>query len=173
MSNIVIVEHPRPCMPGPDSTAITVDLSDFGKPGYVERLLVHPSPEGGFVIGCLPFFTYGIQFGDLVAVRKRDMTFKHVVNQCGLRAFRMAFRDKAVGNQRHEEIHGRVIKTGFLHEWLAPGYCSILVRNAGDQAAILATLDDIIRDDTVCWEVDPEPFSLEVHPAKKTQRKRR
>jgi hypothetical protein len=105
-----------------DSTVVNVDLTAFGMPGCIERLAVAHSSGCAFVVACLPFFTYGIQFGDLIAVRKPEMVFDRGIKPRRLRALRLAFNDKKLGGQHHEEIHGRLIGRGLSHEWHGSGY---------------------------------------------------
>ena len=104
-----IAEHPRPCAPR-SARAIDalVDLAQFGMPGRYERLVLDPSPAGNHVVACLPFFTYGIQFGDHVAVRD-DGSFSHVIAASGLRTFRVALKEATAGRLSHERLHERTI----------------------------------------------------------------
>ena len=80
-----VVDHPRPCMPSPPEAAtMTVSLAPFGMPDRYERLIVAPSPEGHYVVACLPFFSYGIQFGDLVEMKVPGNEFEARVEACGV-----------------------------------------------------------------------------------------
>jgi hypothetical protein len=156
-----VADHPCPCMPTPvGATKMIVDVGPFGMPGCVERLVVEPSPAGGFVVACLPFFSYGIQFGDLVEVQERGQVFERVVKSSGLRTLRIAFRKKDTARHRHERIHGELVKSGLPHEWRGFGYVSVLVRDLSDQERALSCVADDVRDGTVSWEVDPAPFSV-------------
>lgn len=136
---------------------MTVSLAPFGMPDRYERLVVVPSPEGNHIVACLPFFTYGIQFGDLVRLRRPDNAFERVLKWAGLRTLRFAFNDPARGDEAHAELHGKVIATGLPHEWLGAGYLAILLRNLRDQDRALACLAGFADDGS--WEIDPEPFS--------------
>jgi hypothetical protein len=156
---IVVVDHPRPCMPPPpDATKMLVDLSTFDMPGRIEQLTIARSPMGGYVVACLPFFTYGIQFGDWVAVREPEMVFERVVKASGLRTLRTVFKDPLLGDRCHEELHRKLDAARLPHEWYRPGYLSVLIRNRVDQESVLTLAGDLIEDGSVEWEVDPEPF---------------
>ena len=80
--------------PAEVTTTVTVDLTPFQMPGRVERLVAAQSADGNYVITCLPFFTYGIQFGDLVQVVEPERAFERVLARSGLRVLRVAFTEK-------------------------------------------------------------------------------
>ena len=152
-----IAEHPRPCAPR-SARAIDalVDLAQFGMPGRYERLVLDPSPAGNHVVACLPFFTYGIQFGDHVAVRD-DGSFSHVIAASGLRTFRVALKEATAGRLSHERLHERIAVTGLPHERHGADYVAVLLRGHEDQEQVRASLGDLINE--LECEVDPEPFA--------------
>jgi hypothetical protein len=155
-----VVDHPRPCMPSPpEATTMTVSLAPFGMPDRYERLIIVPSPEGNHVVACLPFFTYGIQFGDLVELREPGNEFKRVLKCAGLRTLRFAFNDPTRDDDAHEELHGKFVASGLPHEWHGAGYLAVLLRNVGDQERALTCLGVFAEEGNGCWEVDPEPFA--------------
>src|SRR5262249_39097847 len=138
---------------------MTVSLAPFGMPDRFERLIVVPSPEGNYIVGCLPFLSYGIQFGDLVELQKPGNEFKRVLKRAGLRTLRFAFNDPTRADEAHEELLGRVVACGLPHEWHGVGYLAILLRHVQDQDRALACLKDYAAERTGCWEIDPEPFA--------------
>lgn len=155
-----VVDHPRPCMPSPrDAATMTVNLAPFGMPDRYERLIVEPSPEGNYVVACLPFFTYGIQFGDLVELGEPDHEFKRVLKGAGVRTLRFAFNDSTRAEKAHEELHGKFIASGLPHEWHGSGYLAVLLRSARDQKRALNWLGKFVENGDGAWEVDPEPFA--------------
>jgi uncharacterized protein DUF4265 len=155
-----VVDHPRPCLPPPaGASSLTVDLAPFGMPGRYERLVVVPSPEGDCVIACLPFFSYGIQFGDRVEVRDPGPVFVRVAQASGLRTLRIAFHREEQARDRHEWLHGELRKAALPHEWHGAGYLAVLLRGRADQVRALAYVADAVREGAVSWEVDPAPFS--------------
>jgi hypothetical protein len=127
-------------------------------PGRYERLIVQPSPDGNYVVACLPFFSYGIQFGDVVELGEPDHEFKRVLKESGLRTLRFAFNDAARAENAHEELHGRLIASGLPHEWHGAGYLAVLLRSAGDQNLALICLGKFVDNGDGVWEVNPEPF---------------
>jgi hypothetical protein len=148
-------------MPSPPNevTTMTVNLAPFGMPDRYERLVVVPSSEGNYVVACLPFFTYGIQFGDLVELRRPGNAFERVLKCAGLRTLRFAFSDPARADEAHEELHGKFVASGLPHEWHGAGYLAVLLRNLGDQERALRCLGEFAEEGNGCWEVDPEPFA--------------
>jgi hypothetical protein len=141
----------------PEAETMMVDLASFGMPGRYERLIVVPSPTGNYVVACLPFFSYGIQFGDLVKVRRPGKAFERVLKCGGLRTLRFAFDELTRAAEAHEELHRRIIATRLPHEWHGAGYLAVLLRNLRDQKRALASLAEFADDGS--WEVDPEPFA--------------
>src|SRR5258708_27044538 len=136
-----VVDHPRPCMPSPpEAEAMTVSLAPFGMPNRYERLVVVPSPEGNHVVACLPFFSYGVQFGDLVKLRRPGNAFERVLKCAGLRTLRFAFNEPTRADEAHGELHRKVIATRLPHEWHAAGYLAVLLRGLRDQELALACL---------------------------------
>lgn len=138
---------------------MTVDLTAFGMPDCYERLTVEPSPEGNYVVACLPFFTYGIQFGDLVEVREPESVFGRVLKRSGFRTLRIAFSDQPTAGQGHEALHARFIGIRLPHEWHGARYVSVLIRCLAEQERALSCVEDAIQDGKLHWEVDPEPFA--------------
>ena len=160
-----IADHPKPCLPlGPGTATMTVNLAPFGMPGRCERLIVAPSPEGDYVVCCLPFFTYGIQYGDLVKVREYDREFECVLKSAGLRTLRFAFKDPGHAEKAHERLHGKLVASGLPHEWHRPGYLAVLIRNLHDQERAFTCLAGLL--DAGHWEVDPEPFQTALAEAR-------
>lgn len=155
-----IVHHPRPCIPqSADAITTSVDLAPFGMPARQELLIVEPSPTGNYVVSCLPFFTYGIQFGDLVEIRSPGNEFLRVLKSAGLRTLRFAFRDSNLAGRAHEELHRKFLASRLLHEWHGSGYLAVLLRHTEDQERALQCLGEFAEKEMGEWEIDPEPFA--------------
>lgn len=155
-----IVDHPQPCLPSSvDATTMTVSLAPFGMPNRYERLIVEPASDGQFVVACLPYFTYGIQFGDLVEMHQPSHEFERVLKHAGLRTLRFAFNEPELANQVHEQLHGNIVASGLPHEWRGSGYLAVLLRHREDQERALSCLGDFATAEYGSWEVDPEPFA--------------
>jgi hypothetical protein len=151
--------HPNPCMgTAPECTTMVVDLAQFEMPDRFERLVVTPSPLGNYVVACLPFFTYGINFGDWVELREPGKEFVRILEKCGLRTLRIAVYDDSIAEAMHKELHRKLIDASFPHEWHRCGYVAILIRDKDDQSRAMQLFESVIEDEVACWEVDPEPF---------------
>jgi hypothetical protein len=152
-------DHPNPCLGNPpDGLIMTVDLAPFELPERFERLVIVPSPKGNYVVACLPFFSYGIQFGDLVRLQQPGNRFDCVLESSNLRTIRIAFNHEKDVDSVHEELHGRIVTAGLPHEWYGSGYVAVLLRDVQDENRVLSLVDDLVGSGIVCWEVDPEPF---------------
>jgi hypothetical protein len=151
------VWHPNPCMASsPECTEMVVDLTPFDMPGRFERLVVTPSPSGNHVVVCLPFFTYGINFGDWVEMREPGNEFVRVLEKSGLKTIRVAFHEDSIAETMHEELHGKLNGTSLPHEWHRPTYLAVLIRDEDDQRLALSIFQSAIEDDLICWELDPD-----------------
>jgi hypothetical protein len=155
-----VVDHLRPCIPAPpEAVTMTVSLAPFGMPDRYERLIVVPSPQGNYVVACLPFFSYGIRFGDLVELREPGKEFERVLKGAGLRTLRFGFNDPARADEAHKTLHSKLVASGLPHEWHGAGYLAVLLRNVADQERALSCLEEFANVDCGRWEVDPEPFA--------------
>ena len=156
-----VVRHRPPSFDKGNCLEMDVDLSNHGMKGRVEKIWVMPNENGDYVVACLPFFCYGIQFGDLVATGAPEVTFRSVIRSVGLRTMRVAFVESAIAKEQHEAVHARLIESRLTHEWHRVEYVAILLRGPGDQEAALAALEPQITKGLVQWEVDPLPFGEE------------
>ena len=160
-----IAHHPRPCIPpSPNGSTIDVDLSEFGIAGRFEQLNVEPSPIGHYVVACLPFFTYGIHFGDLIEVCDTGRRFVRVRSRSGLRTMRIAINEQKKSAELHQSLHAAIVNSGLPHEFHGAGYACVLLRCIEDQDRVLSCLKAAISNDQICWEVDSEPFVQSTEP---------
>lgn len=138
---------------------MTVDLEPFGVPNSSERLAVLPVDGGNYVVTCLPFFTTGIQFGDLVELRASDNEFVRVLMSAGLRTLRFSFGDTGSPAEAFETIDGRIAASGLPVEWHGTDHVAILLQDERDQERALSCLAEFISDSYGDLEIDPEPFA--------------
>lgn len=138
---------------------MTVDLEPFGMVNRCERLAVAPAPAGNYTVACLPFFTYGIHYGDIVEVEETSNEFLRVVKDAGLRTLRFAFNDLNFAVQSHEKLHGELVAADLVHEWHGAGYLAVLIRSVEDQNRALSCLGEFASEPWGSWEVDSEPFA--------------
>jgi hypothetical protein len=64
---------------------------------------------------CIPFFTYGLSLGDVIALTDPDGAYR-VESEGGHRTIRIAVQDQAYVHERHEELHGGLAQIGVLTE---------------------------------------------------------
>jgi hypothetical protein len=153
-----VARHRRPAFDTGNCIEADVDLSRYGMEGRIERVWAEPSPIGNYVVASLPFFSYGIHFGDLIEVDSGSNAFHRVIKPSGLRTMRVAFVDREVGERRHQAIHEGLARSRLVHEWHGYGYVAVLLRNVDDQRTALAVFDLEVSTGEVEWEVDPQPF---------------
>ena len=153
-----VARHPAPPMGTENCVEVSVDLSEHGLDGQTEMLWATAAHEHDYVVACIPFFAYGIQFGDLIEVDPASNKLVRVLQQSGLRTMRVAFVNEAVERDMHDSCREHLSQTPLPHEWCDSGYVSILVRNNDDQKLGLSAFRSQIDAHQVEWEVDPEPF---------------
>ena len=150
-------QHRNPAFPGPDGRAVVVDLTPFQMPGRTEELWCHEVEPGQLVVSCLPFFTRGIAFGDLVSAEAPDYVFKAVIRRSGLRSLRACFPDRAVAQAHHDTVHAALSRLPHPHEWHGAGYFAVLMPTPEAEAEIRQALAPFLEDGRLVWEIDPEP----------------
>ena len=127
-------------------------------PGRFEELWAHESPEGGFVISCLPFFANDPSFGDLVAVSHPGFQVSRVLKRAGLRTFRGCLSDRSLSAQHHEPLHARLKDLGFPFEWHGSSYFAVLLRGFPDQTAVIHAFEAEVGAGILHTEIAPEQF---------------
>ncbi|MFE2733877.1 DUF4265 domain-containing protein, partial [Streptomyces sp. NPDC059349] len=107
-------------------TALIANLSDR-QDGWREQLWTRQITDDRFEVACLPFFTYGICYRDVVTIDSNHLVAS-VVQKSGHRTLRVAFVAEHQGrDQLHELLHSKVLETALSHEWLQRA----LARNLG------------------------------------------
>ncbi|MFE4687225.1 DUF4265 domain-containing protein [Streptomyces sp. NPDC056721] len=107
-------------------TALIANLSDR-QDGWREQLWTRQITDDRFEVACLPFFTYGICYRDVVITDSNHLVAS-VVQKSGHRILRVAFVAEHQGrDQLHELLHSKVLETALPHEWLQRA----LARNPG------------------------------------------
>lgn len=136
-----------------------VDLAPFGIADRFEELWCHEAAPGEFVVSCLPFFTYGIAFGDVIAAEPPGFAFKSVLHRSCLLTFRGCFSDPDSAAKRHEEVHAALSRLRHPHEWHGRGYVAALLPNPEAVHEILHALASFVEDGSLIWEIDPKERS--------------
>ncbi|MFD4232162.1 DUF4265 domain-containing protein [Streptomyces sp. NPDC058545] len=115
---------------------IHADLSDR-QDGWREQLWTGQITADRFEVTCLPFFTYGICYLDVVTIDS-DHQVASVVQKSGHRTLRVALvaqhQDR---DQLHELLHGKVVEAALPHEWLQGTYLSVDLPPDADPTALV------------------------------------
>ncbi|CAM5236949.1 hypothetical protein GCM10010329_78950 [Streptomyces spiroverticillatus] len=132
---------------------IHADLSD-GLDNCREQLWTRQLTEDTFEVACLPFFTYGICYRDVVTIDSNHLVTR-VVRKSGHRTLRVAL---AVGHadrdQVHELLHGKAVDAGLPHEWLQGTYLAVDLPPGSDEAFLVEVLEPLAQTGTLHWEID-------------------
>jgi hypothetical protein len=152
MSAGKIATHSDPVRRDRTNYIIQVDLTVHGMPGNFEQLWTRTEDQRSFELCCLPFFTYGVALGDLVAWDENTNHLGPIVNQSGRRLIRVAFLDKPVAADCHAEVHGSLIQAGCLVEFSSEGYGSVDIAGGEQAIAVPELLARWVDDGTLIWE---------------------
>lgn len=149
--------HAEPLLRAEADFLIQVDLEPWGMPDAAEQLWVRRLDEDRFVVCCLPFFSYGIALGDVVAVREDEalgIVFDRVLEKSGHRLLRFAFFDKETARASHEDLHRRLAQAAIRHEWHQAGYGAIDLAEPQDEPRAMKILAPMLDAGTLSVEID-------------------
>ncbi|MEE1797699.1 MULTISPECIES: DUF4265 domain-containing protein [unclassified Streptomyces] len=94
---------------------IHADLSDR-QDGWREQLWTHQLTEDRFELACLPFFTYGICYRDVMTIDGNNLVAS-IVQKSGHRTLRVALVAEHQGrDQPHKFLHSKVSEAALVHE---------------------------------------------------------
>ncbi|WUK34421.1 DUF4265 domain-containing protein [Streptomyces sp. NBC_00370] len=151
--SITIITHEDPIGRGSANYTIHADLSDR-QDGWREQLWTRQLTENRFEVTCLPFFTYGICYLDVVTIDSNHQVAA-VVQKSGHRILRVALaaehRDR---DHLHELLHGKLVEALLPHEWLQGTYLSADLPPGTDPAALLEVLEAPAQAGALHWEID-------------------
>jgi hypothetical protein len=131
---------------------IHADLSDR-EPGWREQLWTRQVAEDRFEVSCLPFFTYGICYRDVVTIDGNHVV-SAVVEKSGHRTLRAAIADRSDPHKLHEMLHGLVVDTGLPHKWLQGTYLSVDLARDVDPTPLVKVLEGPAQVGSLHWEID-------------------
>ncbi|WP_420713564.1 DUF4265 domain-containing protein [Streptomyces sp. Tu6071] len=116
---ITIITHEDPIGRVPSNYMIHADLSERQE-GWREQLWTRRLTEDIFEVACLPFFTYGICYRDVVTIDTNHLVAS-VVQKSGDRTLRVALvAEHKDRDQLHEHLY-EVLEAALQHEWLRVG----------------------------------------------------
>lgn len=131
---------------------VQVDLRHHGMASDAyEQLWTRTDDQAMFEVCCLPFFTYGIALGDVVAWNDADRQAV-VTRRSGRRLLRCAFVDRDDALAHHESFHGSVIATGALVEFRGTGFVAIDIDSDERLNAVLALVGPLHESGRAQWE---------------------
>lgn len=132
---------------------IHADLSDR-QFGWREQLWTRRLDENRFEVTCLPFFTLGICYLDVVTIDSNHLVTS-VVQKSGHRTLRVALAVEHLDRDRlHELVHGKVVEAALPHEWLQGTYLSVDLPPGADPAALTEVLKAPAQTGALHWEID-------------------
>ncbi|MYS20219.1 protein of unknown function [Streptomyces sp. DvalAA-14] len=150
---ITIITHEDPIGRGPANYMVQADLSDR-QDGWREQLWTRRLTGDRFEVACLPFFTYGICYRDVVTVDSSHLVAS-VVQKSGHRTFRVALVvEHPDRDGLHRLLHGRVAAAALPHEWLQGTYLSVDLPPGVDPAALVEAVEAPARAGALHWEID-------------------
>ncbi|MFE9923966.1 DUF4265 domain-containing protein [Streptomyces sp. NPDC005774] len=129
---------------------IHADLSDR-QDGWREQLWTRQLTEDRFEVACLPFFTYGICYRDVVTIDSNHLVTA-VIHKSGHRTLRVAL--VADHGQVHELLHGKAVDTGLPHEWLQGTCLAVDLPPGANEARLIEALEPLAQAGALHWEVD-------------------
>ncbi|MFF7730837.1 DUF4265 domain-containing protein [Streptomyces sp. NPDC008001] len=151
--SITIITHEDPVGRGTTNYVIHGDLSDRQN-GWREQLWTRQLTKNTFEVACLPFFTYGICYRDVVTINSNHLV-TGVVRKSGHRTLRVALVMKhADHDQVHEFLHGRAVEAGLPHEWLEGTYLAVNLSPGSDEAPFVEALEPLAQAGALHWEID-------------------
>lgn len=156
MTPETIATHDAPAWRDRADFLIRADLAAFDMPGRWEDLWVHRLPGSQFQLCCIPFFTYGIALGDVVAARAAgaDWLLERVISKSGHRTIRVAVEDASRLAELHEALHATVASLPVPHEWHGSGYLAIDVPPEDTASRIADAFTAYRANGRIALEVD-------------------
>ncbi|MFJ8274428.1 DUF4265 domain-containing protein [Streptomyces sp. NPDC094154] len=150
---ITVITHEDPIGRGRSNYLIHADLSDR-QDGWSEQLWTRQLAPDRFEVACLPFFTYGICYRDVVTVDSNHLVTA-VLEKSGHRTLRVALVvDHPDRDQLHELLHAKVVEADLPHEWLQGTYLAVDLPPGTDPTALVKTLEAPAQTGALHWEID-------------------
>ena len=138
-----IAAHESPIGRSEANFVIHADLSSSGMPGRWEQLWARQLDGNRFRLCCIPFFAYGLAFGDEVTT-KRTSESGHVIEDVVRPSDRTAVRVAILAEAGREGVARLLVEgvrsSGCVHEWHSERYLAIDCRAKSAQLALLISL---------------------------------
>ena len=124
--------------------------------GRFEQVWTHTDDNKVFELCCIPFFPYGVSYGDLIAITD-DGAFQ-VVKKSGHQTIRVVIHDAKYAQERHAEFHGLIASAGVRSETSghAASYWALDIENSNQAREVVRVLTPLSEVRTLDWEwADP------------------
>ena len=146
--------HQEPALRGRSNFIIRIALDGHGLPGRFEQLWTR-KVDAEFELCCIPYFAYGLSLGDRISWDE-DAETAEVRAKAGHKTIRVAFENRDHARSQHEGLHGELVGTGCMMEWLSDGYGAIDLANGSQERAVLDVLGRWFEAGGLSWEwADP------------------
>jgi hypothetical protein len=119
-----IATHESPAWIAKANFIIQVDLASHGLPDRREQLWSRKKNKYQFEVCCIPFFTYGINLGDIVETQQ-DYAVSCVVRKSGHKSLRIAILVEDQRDEIHIVLHNWAANSGLLYEWYKSEYLAV------------------------------------------------
>ena len=147
------VAHENPIGRAAQNYMIHADVDGFGVP-VREQLWTVQLTEETFEVACLPFFSYGVCFRDVVSLHVGGL-LAGVVNKSGHRTLRVSIdRGQTRVDELHELLHGQVVRLGLAHEWFQGTLLAVDLAPGFDPSPLYGALDAFVSSRALYWELD-------------------
>ncbi|MBS0260861.1 MAG: DUF4265 domain-containing protein [Planctomycetes bacterium] len=153
---MITVRHLHPACEPKIRRIVRVDLTPNGMPGKTEELCCDEVAPGKYVVCCLPFFAYGIAFGDLISAPAENLQFASVLRHSGLRTLRACFVEHSLAATLHEPVHAILSSLRHPHEWHGNGYFAVLLPDQQAEEETLKALAEFVENGILTHEVEPD-----------------
>jgi uncharacterized protein DUF4265 len=138
-----IAAHESPIGRSEANFVIHVDLRSSGMPGRWEQLWARQLDGNRFRLCCIPFFAYGVAFGDEVTTKptsESDYVMENVVRPSDRTAVRVAVLAEAGREDLARRLVEGVRSSGCVHEWYSERYLAIDCKSESTQLALLISV---------------------------------
>jgi hypothetical protein len=130
---------------------VQADLAVFELPGKVEQFWVRQLGPFVFELCCIPFLTYGLALGDIIATDEKYV-FSGLVERKGRLVIRISFSRGPKYVALREEVLAQVRQGDLLVEWYSEYYLSVDSPDDSSIRGLIALLEGLAEDQLLSFE---------------------
>lgn len=154
------IVHECPVRRGESDYIARADLAPFGLDGEAEQLWLKSLEDGSFEMCCIPFRTYGISLGDVVALSLDGTKIARLVRKSGRKVLRVFLLEAPDVLSVAREFDAEVSRLGLLSEWSGGRHAAVDVPVGADVASLIGLLEREEAASRAFWEwADAVSFS--------------